>query len=158
MRRVKTDKQDAITICNYGHDYWYQLKDYEAIGAIYEELKLLGRQYRSYMKMHIESVQNLTHLLDCVMPRIKPLLGGWNESSGKNKLADFANEYWHYDNITKKSEKQFIASYKNGQKRMDTTRTKTKQLKSIVWQKAVPQRFSQAIQQRKCWCRNRSEC
>ena len=61
--------------------------------------------------MHIESVQNLTHLLDCVMLGIKPLLGGWNESSGKNKLADFANEYWHYDNITKKSEKQFIESY-----------------------------------------------
>ena len=45
------------------------------------------------------------------MPGIKPLLGGWNESSGKNKLADFANEYWRYDNITKKAEKQFIASY-----------------------------------------------
>ena len=30
---------------------------------------------------------------------------------GKNKLADFANEYWHYDNITKNSEKQFSASY-----------------------------------------------
>jgi len=42
---------------------------------------------------------------------IKPLLGDWNESSGKNKLADFANEYWHYDNITKKSENQFITSY-----------------------------------------------
>ena len=39
------------------------------------------------------------------------MLGGWNELSGKNKLADFANEYWHYDNITKKSEKQFSASY-----------------------------------------------
>lgn len=111
LRRVKTDKQDAITICKYGLDYWYRLKNYEANGAIYEELKLLGRQYRNYMKMHIESVQNLTHLLDCVMPGIKPLLGGWNESSGKNKLADFANEYWHYDNITKKSEKQFSASY-----------------------------------------------
>ena len=24
---------------------------------------------------------------------------------------DFAEEYWHYDNITKKSEKQFIDSY-----------------------------------------------
>ena len=50
------------------------------------------------------------------MPGIKPLLGGLNESSGKNKLADFANEYWYYDNITKKSEKQFIASYKVGKK------------------------------------------
>ena len=105
LRRVKTDKQDTITICKYGLDYWYRLKNYEATGAICEELKLLGRQYRNYMKMHIESVQNLTHLLDCVKPGIKPLLGGWNESSGKNKLADFANEYWHYDNITKKSGK-----------------------------------------------------
>lgn len=35
------------------------------------------------MRMHIESVQNLTHLLDCVRPGIKPLLGGWNETSEK---------------------------------------------------------------------------
>ncbi|MEI3542263.1 MAG: IS110 family transposase [Acutalibacteraceae bacterium] len=110
LRRVKTDKQDAITICK-GLDYWYQLKNYEANGAIYEELKLLGRQYRNYMKMHIEGVQNLAHLLDCVMPGIKLLLGGWNESSGKNKLSDFASEYWHFDNITKKSERQFSANY-----------------------------------------------
>ena len=44
LRRVKTDKQDAITICKYGLDYWYRLENYEANGAIYEELKLLGRQ------------------------------------------------------------------------------------------------------------------
>lgn len=61
--------------------------------------------------MHVESVQNLTHLPDGVMLGIKPLLSGWNESSGKNKLADFAKEYSHYDNIAKKSEKQFFASY-----------------------------------------------
>lgn len=36
---------------------------------------------------------------------------GWNESSGKDKLSDFVEEYWHYDNISKKSEKQFINSY-----------------------------------------------
>ena len=36
LRRVKTDKQDAITICKYGLDYWYRLKNYEATGAICE--------------------------------------------------------------------------------------------------------------------------
>lgn len=30
---------------------------------------------------------------------------------GKDKLGDFGEEYWHYDNITKKSEEQFIESY-----------------------------------------------
>ena len=36
LRRVKTDKQDAITICKYGLDYWYRLKNYKATGAICE--------------------------------------------------------------------------------------------------------------------------
>lgn len=45
------------------------------------------------------------------MPGIKTLLKGWNETNGKDKLGDFAEEYWHYDNITKKSEEQFIESY-----------------------------------------------
>ncbi len=111
LRRVKTDKQDAITISNYGIDHWYRLKNYEADIGIYEELKLLGRQYRHYMRMRVESVLELTHLLDYTMPGIKILLKGWNETNGKDKLSDFAEEYWHYDNITKKSEKQFINSY-----------------------------------------------
>lgn len=45
------------------------------------------------------------------MKGIKALLKGWNETNGKDKLSDFAEEYWHYDNITKKSEKQFINNY-----------------------------------------------
>ena len=111
LRRVKTDKQDAITISNYGIDHWFKLKNYEAVAQIYEELKLLGRQYRHFMEMRIESVQNLTHLLDYTMPGIKTLLQGWNETNGKDKLSDFVEEYWHFDNITKKSEKQFMNSY-----------------------------------------------
>lgn len=111
LRRVKTDKQDAVTIANYGIDRWYHLRSYEMSEGIYHELKLLGRQYRHYMQMRIESVHELTHLLDYTMPGIKTLLKGWNESSGKDKLSDFVEEYWHYDNITKKSEKQFINNY-----------------------------------------------
>ena len=72
------------------------------------ELKPLGRQYRHYMRMRVESVLELTHLLDYTMPGIKTLLKGWNEPNGKDKLGDFVEEYWHYDNITKKSEEQFI--------------------------------------------------
>lgn len=47
----------------------------------------------------IESELALTGLLDRTMPGIKPL------------LSDFIAEYWHFDNITKKSEYQFILSY-----------------------------------------------
>ena len=111
LRRVKTDKHDTFTISNYVIDHWYRLKEYEPEESIYAELKLLGRQYRHYMRMRVESVLELTHLLDYTMPGIKTLLKGWNETNGKDKLGDFVEEYWHYDNITKKSEEQFIESY-----------------------------------------------
>ena len=111
LRRVKTDKQDAVTISNYGIDHWYRLKNYDADAEIYQELKLLGRQHRHYMRMRVESVQELTHLLDYTMPGIKGLLKGWNETNGKDKLGDFAEEYWHYDTITEQTQEQFMESY-----------------------------------------------
>ena len=63
------------------------------------------------MKFRVENVLALTHILDLTMPGLKTMLPDWNKYSGKDKLADFAYEYWHFDNITKKSEKQFINSY-----------------------------------------------
>lgn len=140
LRHVKTDKQDAITISNYGIDHWYHLKDYEAEENIYAELKLLGRQYRHYMRMRVESVLELTHLLDYTMPGIKTLLKGWKETNGKDKLGDFAEEYWHYDNITKKSEKQFTESYLKWAKK-----------KASLQYPPIPHRP-------KCWYRRRCGC
>ena len=59
------------------------------------------------------------------MPGIKSLLKGWHEGSGKDKLSDFVEEYWHYDNISNKNEKQFVNSYlkwaeKNGYHQSET--------------------------------------
>ena len=129
LRKVKTDRQDAITIANYGIDHWFNLRDYVDNEAIYSELKVLSRQYRFHMKSRVENVLNLTHLLDYTMPGIKSLLHGWNEASGKDKLSDFVEEYWHYDNITKKSEKQFVKSYLNWAKRKGYQQSESKALK-----------------------------
>lgn len=117
LRKVKTDRHDAITIANYGIDHWFQLKDHVNDKDVYAELKILGRQYRFHMESRVENMLNLTHLLDYTMPGIKRYFGGWSEVSGKDKLSDFVEEYWHYDNITRKSEKQFVRSYSNWAKR-----------------------------------------
>lgn len=111
LRSVKTDKRDSIAIAKYGIDCWFRLKNYEVAESIYQELKILGRQYSHYMRMRIESVQSLTHLLDYTMPGIKNLLKGWQDSSGKDKLSDFVEVYWHFDNITRLTEEDFIAGY-----------------------------------------------
>jgi len=50
--------------------YWFKMKEFQTSGEIYEELKLLGQQYRHYMKLHLLSLAELTHLLDLTMPGI----------------------------------------------------------------------------------------
>lgn len=111
LRNIKTDKYDSITIANYGIDHWFRLQNYRFTDKLYSELKLLGRQYMHYMRMRVESVLSLTHLLDYTMPGIKELLNGWNEASNKDKLSDFVEKYWHFDNITRMSEEEFINDY-----------------------------------------------
>ena len=111
IRNAKTDKIDSRIIANYGIDFWYHLTDFKTSEQYYVELRLLGRQYRQYMKFRVENVLALTNMLDQTMPGIKTLLGDWNKDTGKDKLSDFAYEYWHFDNITKKTEKQFVESF-----------------------------------------------
>lgn len=50
LRKAKTDKIDSRIIANYGIDHWFKMKEFQTSGEIYEELKLLGQQYRHYMK------------------------------------------------------------------------------------------------------------
>ena len=111
FRNVKTDKMDSITIANYGLEKWFKLKRYEASESAYTELKLLGRRYRHYMEMHIQALQELTHVLDYVMPGIKGLFNSWTESNNKDKLSDFVERFWHYDLITSMSCEEFIEAY-----------------------------------------------
>lgn len=112
LRKGKTDKMDSVRIANFGIDHWFKLVDYMMPEDTYAQLKLLGRSYAHYMTMKIESKLTLTDLLDRTMPGIKKLINTHrSEEPSKDKLCDFVEKYWHYDNITKKSEASFIRDY-----------------------------------------------
>ena len=128
LRKVKTDKRDSMTIANYGIDKWFDLREFTPQEDVYAELRLLGRQYRFFMESRIEHLLNLTHLLDYTMPGVKACFGGWSESSGKDKLCDFVEEYWHYDNITRRSEKKFVEHYQKWTKKKGYQFSETKAL------------------------------
>ena len=113
IRKGKTDKLDSITIANYGLDNWFHLEEFKGLTESYAELKLLSQQYRHYMNQHICALLALTHMLDYTMPGIKELLNTFNESNGKDKLSDFVDKYWHFDEIRKMSEEKFISDYNN---------------------------------------------
>lgn len=100
LRKGKTDKLDAIKIANYGIDNWYHLEKYKVNEEKYEQLRLLGRQYAHYMKLKIDSKLALTNILDRTMPKIKTLLKNRCDNPEMDKLNDFVEEYWHFDNIT----------------------------------------------------------
>lgn len=111
LRKAKTDKIDSRIIANYGIEHWFTMKAFQTSEDIYGELKLLGQQYRHYMKLHITSLHELTHLLDYTMPGIKGMLASWNEGTRKDKLSDFVERFWHFDMITTHSEQEFIEQY-----------------------------------------------
>lgn len=95
----------------YGIEHWFTMAEFKASENVYGELKMLGQQYRHYMKLHIMSLHELTHLLDYTMPGIKSMLASWNEGNRKDKLSDFVERFWHYDTITCLSETEFIKQY-----------------------------------------------
>ena len=111
IRGAKTDKLDSMMIANYGIEKWFKLQKYEGAEETYAELKLLGRRYRYYMDLHVKALQELTHLLDYVMPGIKKMFNSWNEANGKDKLSDFVERFWHFDLITSMSLEKFTEEY-----------------------------------------------
>lgn len=102
---------DAIKLAQYGLEKWPILKRYEPQEATYSELKLLGRQYTNYIEMRVAALNQFSDLLDQTMPGIDRLLKLNSANKAKCKTCDFAETFWHFDLITKRSEKSFIAAY-----------------------------------------------
>ncbi|WP_343217251.1 IS110 family transposase [Clostridium sp. YIM B02500] len=145
LRKGKTDKLDSIKIANYGLDNWFNLINHESSEEIYVQLRLLGRQYGHYIKLRIESKLSLTTMLDYTMPGIKTMLKSRSDKPEKDKLNDFIEEYWHYDNITKKSENQFISNYKNWAKKKGYQQSEAKAIKIYdLAQQGIPTLSSNA--------------
>lgn len=111
IRKGKTDKMDAIKLAQYGLEKWLTLKPYEPQEATYSELKLLGRQYTNYIEMRVAALNQFSDLLDQTMPGIDRLLKSNSANKAKCKACDFAETFWHFDQITMRSEKSFIAAY-----------------------------------------------
>lgn len=117
IRKGKTDKLDSKIISKFGLDNWYELSNYKVEEDTYYELKTLSRQYFQFMSLRIKLKVMLSNLLDETMPGIAGLLASNSISFAKDKLSDFVQKYWHYDNIIKLSENKFTESYKKWAKK-----------------------------------------
>ena len=110
LRRVKTDRKDAVKLANYGLDRWLTLPRY-----IPEEDTRLPkncyRQYRQYSKVQTVLKNNLISLLDTVFPNVNRLFSSPIRGDGSEKWGDFVAEFWHCRCVSEKSEKAFTNKY-----------------------------------------------
>ncbi len=118
LRRVKTDKKDAVKLANYGIDRWLALPRYIPEENIRLLLKNCYRQYRQYSKVQTVLKNNLISLLDTVFPNVNRLFTSPPRIDGSEKWVDFAAEFWHCECISRHSEKAFTNKYQRWCKKL----------------------------------------
>ena len=111
LRRVKTDRKDAVKLANYGLDRWLPLPRYIPEENTRLLLKNCYRQYRQYSKVQTVLKNNLISLLDTVFPNANRLFNSPARADGSEKWVDFVAEFWHCKCVCERSEKAFVNKY-----------------------------------------------
>ncbi len=102
IRKVKTDKKDALKLASYALDKWIDLSEYTPEEDIRKTLKILNRQYIQFSKIQTMQKNNLISLLDSVFPNANSLFTSpQRKSDGHEKWVDFVSKFYHVDCISK---------------------------------------------------------
>lgn len=118
LRKVKTDKIDAVKLANMAIDRWLQLVEYIPEDEIRQTLKICNRQYNQYNKLKTMLKNNLIALLDGTFPDVNKLFSSpARKSDGHEKWVDFALKFWHSECVCGISERQFKDKYERWCKR-----------------------------------------
>lgn len=117
IRKVKTDKADAMKIAKYALDNWVDLREYTPMEAIREQLKLCSRQYNLYMKNVVALQNNLISLTDKTFPGVNELFSSPDRADGSRKWVDFVTTFWHCECVSQISETAFTERYRKWCKR-----------------------------------------
>jgi transposase len=113
IRRVKTDKADAIKISNYGLSNWLELPQYLPEDDIRRMLKAFSRQYTKYQKLKTMLKNNFIALTDQTFPSVNELFTSPpRKSDGHEKWMDFAFKFWHCECVCSLSSKAFAERYR----------------------------------------------
>ena len=117
IRKVKTDKADALKIARYGLDNWAELREHTTMDKLREQLKILNRQYSLYGKNKTAFKNNLIALLDQSFPGVNAYFGSPVREDGSQKWVDFAATFWHVDCVHGLSLNAFTERYRKWCKR-----------------------------------------
>ena len=108
IRKVKTDRIDAMQIALYGLAYWQELQPARLPEDTYRELQLLARQYYQMTSMLIKAKVDFNAICDQALPGMQELM---NDHAGRHKLSDFVLRYHHTTHILEMGETRFRKDY-----------------------------------------------
>ena len=105
IRKVKTDKKDALKIACYGSERWRKLIRYTPSDEIYSELRFLSRQYDEQMSLKVMKKIHLSGLIEVTFPGLKKIFNG---DSLYMLMLDIYKKYYHPSLVLSKSKSSFI--------------------------------------------------
>lgn len=111
LRKVKTDKADALKIARYTLDNWQDLCQYTSMDTLRNQLKTVNRQLAFYSKQKTALKNNLIALLDMTYPGVNTLFSSPARSDGSQKWVDFITVFWHVDCVRSIGIKAFTERY-----------------------------------------------
>lgn len=126
LRRVKTDKADAVKIARYALDNWVELREYSGTDEIRYQLKTLNRQFQLASKQRTETVNNLIALLEQSFPGIRGCFNSPPRKDGTQKWVDFVHTFYHADCVRSMSREAFAKRYKKWCERRSYNFSETK--------------------------------
>lgn len=112
LRRVKTDKADALKIANYVLAFWPELRLDTAENETRQLLKMQCRLYERILASSVVLHNSLISLLDQVFPGVNRIFYQMvRADNGHVKRVDFVRTYWHKECVSALPKSRFMESY-----------------------------------------------
>lgn len=97
VRKVKTDKADALKIAQFAIDKWEIFPQYTPMDMIRYNFKALHRQFQLSSKTKTALNNNLIALLEQSDPGANRYFDSPVRPDGSQKWVDFVDTFWHVD-------------------------------------------------------------
>ena len=112
VRKVKTDRADALKIAQFALDKWEILPQYTPMDTIRYSLKTLHRQFQLACKTRTALNNNLIALLEQSYPGVNRYFDSPVRPDGSQKWVDFVDTFWHVDCVASLSRSAFAERYR----------------------------------------------
>ena len=134
LRKVKTDKADAMKIAKYALDNWSELRDYTPMDTIRYDLKTMNRQFQLAIKQKTATANSLIALQEQSFPGIRKLFDSPVRSDGTQKWVDFTHDFWHTDYVRSGSLNTLLSVTASGASATVTSSARRKLPRYTLWQ------------------------